>query len=83
MECYDRALVCVEWPITQVKAELTGNGKADKKDMVRVAKKVGLRPMVHDEADAFAVWLLMSRSYTPQFQPGWDKLIYGARNSLL
>lgn len=60
-----------------VKKELGGSGKADKADMMAVARKVGLAPKVHDEADAFGVWIVAVRYFAKKHSPYWDRKLYG------
>jgi Holliday junction resolvasome RuvABC endonuclease subunit len=85
LECHDRGIFICQAEPSEVKKELTGNGKADKPVMVRVAERVlGRKMAVHDEADAFGVWLIGLRHYAPQFRPEWDKRIWGrGRGGLL
>jgi hypothetical protein len=67
-----------------VKKELAGFGKAKKPDMVAAAEKVGLSIAVHDEADAFAVWLVAVRlKCSRDISMRWDRLLYGSRGFLL
>lgn len=74
--CYRRGIFCTESSTGEVKKALTGNGKAEKDDMVRMAKKMGVNVAVHDEADALAVWLCMVESYAKQHLPALDRLRY-------
>lgn len=68
-----------ECSLSTVKKEVGGAGKADKADMMAVAKKCGLNPPTHDAADAFGVWILAMRAYARQYQHVWDKKLYGGR----
>lgn len=74
--CLRREIPCVECDNQHVKKLLGGHGRAPKVDMVHVAKKCGLAPKVHDEADAFGVWLLGIHYYAKEHQPYWDKRLY-------
>lgn len=65
-----------ECTTSQVKKYLTGDGKAEKPDMMRAAKKCGVMPKNYDEADAFGVWLLGVHYYARQHQPRWDKAMF-------
>ena len=61
-----------------VKKGLTGNGKADKLDMMRGAKRAGLEPKTFDEADAFGVWLVGGvRKYAKKHAARWDRMMIG------
>ena len=82
VQCIRRGIPCFEAYLQTVKKELTGNGRADKADMVAMAKRCGLNPKSHDEADAFAVWLVAVRYYAKQHQEFWDKRIYSGRGFL-
>lgn len=66
-----------------LKKELAGFGGADKTDMVFVARKVGLTIEVHDEADAFAGFLLMMREFNKAASANFDRLIWSSRGALL
>lgn len=74
-----RNCVTEECNLATVKKEVGGGGKADKADMMAVAKKCGLNPPTHDAADAFGVWILAMRAYARQYQHIWDKRLYGGR----
>lgn len=82
--CGDHGVLCYEEPVQALKLELTGKGNADKDDMVRAARKMGVQlsrlpngDWVHDEADAVAAWLIGIRIYHKRQRPQWDKLLYG------
>jgi len=62
---------------TSVKKALTGNGRAEKDDMIRAARHYGLNPACSDEADAFGVWLLTVRKRFPQAAGHWDPMNFG------
>jgi hypothetical protein len=63
---------CREVSVPEVKRALTGMGHATKADMLLVAQQYGLEPAVHDEADAFAVWLCAVRQLRPHHAPNFD-----------
>lgn len=77
VECYDRGIPCKYTTVGEVKKQLTGKGKAEKADMVRAAKRAGLRITVDDEADAFGVWLVGVRYYAKQHLHRFDQLLWG------
>lgn len=77
VECHDRGILCVHTTVGEVKKQLTGNGKAEKDDMVRAARKMGLRIAVDDEADAAAVWLVGVRHYAREHLHRFDSLLWG------
>lgn len=66
-----------------IKKELAGFGGAEKKDMVFVARKIGLTIEVHDEADALGGFLLMLREFNKDASRRFDALIWGARGALI
>ncbi len=70
-----------------VKLALAGFRKAEKSDMVAVAKKVGIRLSTgeakKDEADAFGVWLSIVRERDRKLGERWDRVIYGRQGALL
>lgn len=86
--CRRRGVVCREETVFALKKRLTGSVKADKTEMVRMAKqklRIALPKGAgeRDAADAVAAWLIGLDYYAPQHQPSWDKLLYGARGSML
>lgn len=88
--CGDLGVACYESQPGTLKKELTGNGKAEKDDMVRAALKMGCRisqlpkgDYVHDEADAVAAWLVGVRFYAKAHRPHWDRVLYSARGALV
>ena len=62
-----------------IKKGLGGFGGADKDDMMAAAKRAGMHPKVHDEADAFGMWIVVMRTYAKQYQHIWDQRLYGNR----
>lgn len=76
MVCVQRNCVVEEVNVQTVKAAM-GSGRNEKPDMMAACQRVGLRPKVHDEADAFAIWILMMRAYARQYQHLWDQKLYG------
>lgn len=79
MVARQRNCLAEECSLSTVKKEVGGGGKADKADMMAVAKKCGLNPPTHDAADAFGVWILAMRAYARQYQHAWDKKLYSGR----
>lgn len=78
MECARRErILCVQTSVTEVKKQLTGNGKAEKVDMVRAARKMGLTIAIHDEADGVGVWLVGVRYYAKQHLHQFDRMLWG------
>lgn len=77
MVAVQRGLLCEEANLQTVKKALGGQGGKD--DMVAAAERCGLKPKVHDEADAFGLWILGVRTYRREFQRLWDQKLYGAR----
>lgn len=60
-----------------IKKALGGSGRADKPDMMAAAQRCGMKPKIHDEADAFGVWIVAMRAYARQYQHAWDQRLYG------
>jgi len=60
--------------IQKNKQFLTGNARAQKDDMIAAARRYGMDPKCHDEADAFALWAytvnLRARQYDDRFSLG-------------
>lgn len=75
MVAIERNCLCEEVNLQSVKKALGGSG--GKEDMMAAAKRCGLSPKVHDEADAFGIWILAVRAYAKQFQRVWDQRLYG------
>ena len=75
MVAIERGCLCEEANLQSVKKALGGAG--GKEDMMAAAKRCGLAPKVHDEADAFGLWILAVRAYAKQFQRVWDQKLYG------
>lgn len=70
-----------------LKRRLCGTAKADKKEMVRMAVKLGINlpdgPGKEDAADSFAAWLVGIEHHAKQYLPMWDQALYGGRGLLL
>ena len=64
--CRDRNIPVYEVAITTVKKRLTGNGRAQKEDMMKAAEGMGMAPKSHDEADAFGIWLTGAYKFAPE-----------------
>ena len=73
----DAEIELAEVSPTSVKKALTGNGRAEKDDMIRAARLYGLNPACSDEADAFGVWLYAVRKRFPTLAHHWDPLTQG------
>lgn len=79
MVCIQRGVLCEEVNLMTVKKALGGFGEAGKDDMMAAAERCGLKPKVHDEADAFGIWIVSMRAYARQYQHLWDQRLYGRR----
>lgn len=80
-----RTVTCEEVTVAAIKKELTGGRRAEKADMVAVARKVGLvlpTPGADDAADAFGAWLLGVRQYNRSQSANWDRRIWSPRGAL-
>lgn len=64
--CRERGIPVYEVAITTVKKRLTGNGRAQKEDMIKAAKEKGMAPKNSDEADAFGIWLTGAYKFAPE-----------------
>lgn len=80
--CKKRKIECAQIPGSTVKKYLTGDGRSQKPDMVRWARKVGAEVKTHDEADAFGVWLTSIQYYAPQHLKAWEERKFKAVTSL-
>jgi Holliday junction resolvasome RuvABC endonuclease subunit len=81
--CAKLGLECAQTPNSTVKKALTGNGRAQKPDMMAAAKRCGLTPKNFDEADAFGVWIVSVRAYARQYQHRWDTLLARDRGGMI
>jgi hypothetical protein len=74
--------------VAEAKIELTGDRKAKKPDMVRMARKMGVAlPGIQahgmfDAADATAVWKVGVRRFARRHLAKWDTAIYSNRGLL-
>lgn len=50
-----------------------GHGRMQKNDMMSAARRCGLQPVTHDEADAFGAWLCGVRDRVPGDAAIWDQ----------
>lgn len=70
-----------------LKKLLTGSSKAEKPEMVAMARKMGITlpkgEGAKDAADAFAAWLCCVHNHAREHQPYWDRLLYSPRGGLL
>lgn len=82
-----RGVLVQEEDLRTLKTRLTGSHKADKAEMVRMAKKCGIAlpsgKEAEDAADSFACWLCGIQHHAQPFLPRWDALLYGSRGGLL
>lgn len=70
-----------------IKKELTGDVYGDKKDMVAVARRIGLAlppgDGAKDATDAFGAWLVRLREIDPKASAHWDEIVRGQLGALL
>ena len=68
-------IICREVTLSTVKRELTGNGRAEKGDMMVAARAAGITLSPgkegEDEADAFGVWIVGIRNFSPEAAARW------------
>ena len=85
--CRRRGIVYQEETLQALKRELCGKSNAEKSEMVRVARRIGVElpdgPGEEDAADASAACLIGLRRYVPQCSRRFDQLIHGRRGALL
>lgn len=77
--CRRRGVPCFEVTLQDVKKAVTNNARADKSDVVAVARRVGLQLPAkgyEDAADAFGAWLNGIRSYSPELSRKWDSVVF-------
>lgn len=72
MVAFQRGVKVREAAAATSKKTLTGNGRADKPDMVKIARRLGLPATISfDEADAFGAWLEGVKYYAKPWWPMW------------
>lgn len=79
MVCVELGIPCEEVNLATVKKHLTGDGRAEKPDMLRAARNCGVSPKSYDEADAFGIWLTAIRYHAKEHQARWDAQLYAGR----
>lgn len=83
----DRGAVVEEEDPKNLKRRLTGNSYAEKSEMVRMARQLGVQlpkgDAAKDAADAFAAWLIGLQHHAKHHLPAWDQKLYGQRGRLL
>lgn len=86
--CQRRGIDCSQADLRDVKKELAGFSSAEKDDMIAAAEKVGLslpaspQRSREDAADAFGVWLLLLRQFSPLLSQRFDSALWGSRGAL-
>lgn len=79
--CRDLELPVYETHLGTMKKALTGKGNAEKGDMLRQARALGLQlsagSEAFDEADAFAAWLVGVHHGAREHRDYWDRRIFG------
>lgn len=85
-EC--RGAVCEEVDLRTIKSRLTGSHKAEKTEIVRAVRRLGVQlppgDGAKDAADAFGAWLAGGVDhYAQHHQQHWDQLLYRSRGSLV
>lgn len=88
--CIDHGVICQEEDPKALKKRLTGDSYAKKKDMVRVAKAMGVRlppgppdGPAGDAADGYAAWLVCIQHHCKEHLPMWDAALLQRRGALL
>jgi Holliday junction resolvasome RuvABC endonuclease subunit len=80
--CRTRGIRCFEVTVGEVKKTVTGSGRADKADVVAIARKVGLTlppktAGAGDASDAWGVWLFLLRHFNRERADAWARRIGG------
>lgn len=78
MVAHRAGIEVAELSTSTVKKALTGNGRAEKADMMAHARAYGFSPVVSDEADAFGIWLCALRLRHPTHAGRWDPINFRA-----
>lgn len=85
--CRRAGVECFEVTVAEIKKEVAGHHRAEKQELVDVAKSCGLVLPVaagaDDAADAFGAWLLLLRQFDPARSREWDTRIRMSRGGLL
>lgn len=73
---------CRECHLSTIKKEITGNGRADKSQLVLAARNAGISlpagKAAFDGADSFGAWMLAVRLHgTREESAAWDRRIHG------
>jgi crossover junction endodeoxyribonuclease RuvC len=78
--CWMRKIECFEVHLQSVKKYITGNGRADKRQMMDSVKRLGFDAATYDEADAIGVRLYTLCERFPQAHRdlGFDLGLLGA-----
>lgn len=80
MVCIQRGVLCEEVNVQTIRAAMGALPGSEKgADTMAAAERCGLKPKVHDEADAFGIWICAMRAYAKQYQHLWDQRLYGRR----
>lgn len=86
--CKTKGTECSEVSAKAIKSEVTQNAFADKKQIVEIAMRCGLRPPAatqgrEDACDAWGGWLIGLRHYDKKARAKWDQAIWSKRGFLL
>lgn len=65
--CSAQGIRCVEQNISTNKKDFTGNGRAEKEDMILMARRYGWDVKNSDEADACALWMGAVLRFAPNY----------------
>lgn len=69
---HDRHIDCAETPVSTIKAQFAGSGRADKAAMMWRCRQLGWHVRNHNEADAAALWFVAKAQ-----DPAWSVPILG------
>ncbi|MEE7478447.1 hypothetical protein [Methylobacterium hispanicum] len=76
--CSQLGIRCAEQNISTNKKDFTGNGHAEKQDMILMARRYGWDVKNSDEADACALWMGAVLRYAPDQAPRFKLGALGA-----
>lgn len=65
--CHVHGIRCMEHHLQSVKKFFTGNGRAEKPEMMAAARRQGWNPKSFDAADALGLWACVVHEKAPRF----------------
>ena len=71
--CTKHKIRCAECNVSTIKKYFTGNGRAQKHDMINKCRAIGLSPRDDNEADAIAIYFHAMNKFYPTQAQKWDE----------